>query len=50
MTKVRPLIQSLVKQYHAQFLPQFTEILSGLQSNNQLDLEKTLEGIVASSN
>ena len=49
MTKVRPLIASLVKQYHAQFLPQFTEVLSGLQSNNQLDLVTTLERIVASS-
>ena len=49
MAKVRPMIQSLVKQYHAQLLPQFNEVVSGLQSNNQLDLVATLERIVASS-
>ena len=47
MAKVRPLIQSLVKQYQAHFLPQYGEVLSALQSNNQSDLVATLERIVA---
>ena len=49
MEKVRPLIQSLVKQYHAQFLPLYNEVLSALQSRNQSDLATTLERIVATS-
>ena len=49
MEKVRPLIQSLVKQYHAQFLPLYSEVLSTLQSRNQCDLAATLERIVTLS-
>ena len=48
MAKSRPLIQSLVKQYQSQFLPQYGELLSALQSNNQADLAATLERIIAS--
>ena len=46
MEKVRPLIQSLVKKFHTDFLPQFNEQLAAMQSKQQQDLIANLEVIL----
>ena len=49
MEKVRPLIQSLVKKYHTDFLPQFNEQLTAMQSKQQQELIASLEVILGNA-